>query len=75
MGFIHDSYGPHAIGVEERLESFYIHPAYGFDVECPVCHGEPLMGGVCHKCDGDGRIDCFEKSETQYRVCRCSRRE
>jgi hypothetical protein len=59
MGFIHESHGAHEISVEKRSESFYIHPAYGYDVECPTCHGEPLMGGVCRECNGTGRVDLF----------------
>lgn len=59
MGFCHESYGPHAVSVEERGESFYIHPAYGFDVMCPTCQGEPVMGGICRECKGEGRVGCF----------------
>lgn len=31
MGLCYDSYGPNQISVEQRSESFYIHPGYGYD--------------------------------------------
>ena len=33
MGFCHESHGANRISVEERTESFYIHPGYGYDPE------------------------------------------
>jgi hypothetical protein len=57
MGFIHDSHGKSQISVESRQESFRIHPAYGYEIICPTCHGEPLMGGECIECGGYGQIE------------------
>lgn len=31
MGFCHESHGENRISVEERSESFYIHPGYGYN--------------------------------------------
>lgn len=56
MGFIHESHGRSKIAVEERSESFYILPAYGYDIDCPTCGGEPLMGGNCRECGGSGEV-------------------
>jgi hypothetical protein len=33
MGLVYDSHGRSRISVEERSESFYIHPGYGYDEE------------------------------------------
>jgi len=56
MGFIHESHGRSRIAVEERSESFYLLPAYGYEITCPTCEGEPLQGGLCRECGGEGTI-------------------
>lgn len=56
MGFIHESHGRSQIAVEERSESFYILPAYGYEIACPTCEGNQLQGGLCIECDGSGQI-------------------
>lgn len=61
MGLILESHG--RIAVEERRESFIVHPTYGYERTCPVCEGDPpspLMGecaGGCTVAFRERRVD------------------
>lgn len=54
-GYIHESHGPNRIGVEERNESFYIHPGYGYDPEGTEKDDSVTIGGERVKREGLAR--------------------
>jgi hypothetical protein len=44
MGFCNESHGPNRISVEERTESFYVHPGYGYSAD-GLAHDDTIVLG------------------------------